>query len=145
MLHRVDGRMLPMPSEAGHADFAVRTEDEVAFWHFLRARRGRVDIEHVLSGPGMVLLAEFTHGGAECPVIGPFVESSEGAAKVSAAAAAGAATSCGRALAMFVDAYGGEAGNLALRAVATAGSMSAAASPRRSCRRSATGPSSGRS
>jgi glucokinase len=119
MLHRVGGRMLPVPSEAGHSDFAVRTDDEVAFWHFLRDRFGRVDIEHVLSGPGIVRLAEFTHGSGTCSTIGDFVETSDGAARVSAAA--GQCAECRRALAMFVDAYGGEAGNLGLRAVATAG------------------------
>ena len=119
VLHRVGGRMLPVPSEAGHSDFAVRTDDEVAFWHFLRDRFGRVDIEHVLSGPGMVRLAEFTHGSGTCSTIGDFVETSDGAARVSAAA--GQCAECRRALAMFVDAYGGEAGNLGLRAVATAG------------------------
>jgi glucokinase len=121
ILHRVGDRMLPVPSETGHSDFAVRTDDEVAFWHFLRARLGRVDIEHVLSGPGMVLLAEFTHDAAVCPIAGTFVESSNGAASVSAAAASGRCPDCAKALAMFVAAYGGEAGNLALRAVATAG------------------------
>ena len=119
ILHRVGGRMLPVPSEAGHSDFAVRTDDEAAFWRFLRDRFGRVDIEHVLSGPGIVRLAEFTHGGGTCPTIGDFVETSDGAARVYAAA--GECAECRRALAMFVDAYGGEAGNLGLRAVATAG------------------------
>jgi glucokinase len=121
ILHRVGERMVPVPSETGHSDFAVRTDDEVAFFHFVRARLGRVDIEHVLSGPGIVLLAEFTHDAGACPEAGPFVESSAGAASVAKAAAAGHCPKCARALAMFVAAYGGEAGNLALRAVATAG------------------------
>jgi glucokinase len=119
ILHRVDGRFLPVPSETGHCDFAVRTDDEVALFQFLRPRFGRVDIEHVISGPGIVRLAEFTHGNPHCPVAGSFVE--DGPAQVAAAALGGGCASCRRAMAMFVAAYGAEAGNLALRSVATAG------------------------
>ena len=121
ILHRVDGRFVPVPSETGHSDFAVRTDDEVALFQFLRQRFGRVDIEHVLSGPGIVRLAEFTHASARCPVAGTFVEDGDGAARVSAAGLSGGCASCRRAVAMFVAAYGAEAGNLALRSVATAG------------------------
>ncbi len=121
ILHNVNGRMVPVPSEAGHSDFAVRTDDEVGLFHFLRARFGRVDVEHVISGPGIVRLAEFTHDGGQCAVNGDFAAASDGAARVGAAAVAGRCAACQRAVAMFVGAYGAEAGNLALRAVATAG------------------------
>jgi glucokinase len=121
ILHNVGGRMVPVPSEAGHSDFAVRTDDEVALFQFLRARLGRVDVEHVISGPGIVRLAEFTHEGGHCTIVGGFAAAADGAARVSAAGVGGRCDACHRAVAMFVDAYGAEAGNLALRAVATAG------------------------
>ena len=75
----------------------------------------------MISGPGIVRLAEFTHDGGHCAVAGGFADAADGAARVSAAAVAGRCPACRRAVAMFVDAYGAEAGNLALRAVATAG------------------------
>jgi glucokinase len=121
VLHRVGGRMVPVPSEAGHADFAVRTDDELGLFALLRARFGRVEIEHVICGPGLVRLAEFTHDGPRCEVIGAFEDDTDGAARVSASGVEGRCACCRRAVAMFVDAYGAEAGNLALRAVATAG------------------------
>ncbi|MGD9905693.1 MAG: glucokinase [Vicinamibacterales bacterium] len=121
VLHRVDGRFVPVASETGHSDFAVRTDDELGLFRLLRQRFGRVEIEHVVSGPGMVRIAEYTHGTTACATAGAFAADDDGAARVSAAGLDGACRHCARAVAMFVAAYGAEAGNLALRAVATAG------------------------
>lgn len=119
-LHRVDGQWRPVPSEAGHADFAARTDAELALVAWLRPRFGRADVERVVSGIGLVQLATFVHGAPSCLVTGPFDEEG-GVARVSEAAAAGSCAKCVTVLDMFVDAYGAEAGNLALRAVATGG------------------------
>lgn len=116
-LHRVDGRLLPVASEGGHADFAARTDREMELVRVLRARVGRAEVEHVLSGPGLVTLHGFTHGDAACPATSAGVN----AAAVSTAALANACPACAEALDLFVGAYGAEAGNLALRGVATAG------------------------
>jgi glucokinase len=123
ILHRVDGRMRPVPSEAGHSDFAARTDADLALVVTLRARFGRVDIEHVVSGPGMVNIARHTHGGTDCPIAGD-LEAPGAAARVSAGtsdAAAPACPRCAAAVDLFVSAYGAEAGNLALRSMASAG------------------------
>lgn len=120
ILHRVNGRLLPVPSEAGHADFAARTDDELALVRHIRGEVGRVDIERVISGIGLVHVAAFFHGGDRCEVAG-VLAAPGGNAQMSAAAAAGTCRQCVRTLDLFVDAYGAEAGNLALRAVATAG------------------------
>jgi glucokinase len=121
VLHRVEGRLRPVPSEGGHADFAPRTDAELDLFRTLRARFGRVEVEHVVSGLGLVNIAAHTHGGETCAVAGRFVEDDSGAARVSTAGAAGQCAHCADALQLFVGAYGAEAGNLALRAVATAG------------------------
>ena len=120
ILHRVNGRLLPVPSEAGHADFAARTDDELALVRHIRGEVGRVDIERVISGIGLVHVATFFHGGERCEVAG-VLAAPGGPAQMSAAAAAGTCRHCVRTLDLFLDAYGAEAGNLALRAVATAG------------------------
>jgi glucokinase len=120
ILHHVDGRFVPVPSEGGHADFAARTEAELALVRQLSARFGRVDVERVISGLGVVHLAEHVHGGLECAVAGA-LDAEDAPARMSAAAAAGACPLCVRVYDMFVDAYGAEAGNLALRAVASFG------------------------
>ncbi|HET9554978.1 MAG TPA: ROK family protein, partial [Anaeromyxobacteraceae bacterium] len=46
-----------LASEAGHADFAPRTEAEVALWRRLQARFGHVSVERVLSGQGLLDVA----------------------------------------------------------------------------------------
>lgn len=120
VLHRVDGRFVPVPSEAGHADFAARTDEELALVRFLRARHGRADVERVISGIGLVHVAAFFHGDEACGAAGRFAEG-DGPARVSAAALAGTCDRCAATLRLFVEAYGAEAGNLALRAVATSG------------------------
>lgn len=51
-LHRVDGRLRPVASEGGHADFAPRTDREIELLRMLRSVYGRAEVEHVLAGPG---------------------------------------------------------------------------------------------
>jgi glucokinase len=86
----------------------------------LRERYGRAEVEQVLSGPGLLNLHRFTHRGDECPVVHD-LESPVAPALVSQAALSGRCQWCAEALRMFVSAYGAEAGNLALRTMATSG------------------------
>jgi glucokinase len=125
LLHNVNGRFLPSPSEGGHADFAARTPRELALVQELSRIHGRVDNERVISGPGLVNVFQFTHGsqdpGTACREIGRDVDPHELPAAISKAAIEGRCRRCAEAFQMFIEAYGAEAGNLALRAVATAG------------------------
>jgi glucokinase len=120
LLHRADGRLRPIPSEAGHADFAARTDRELELVRMLRDRYGRASVEHVLSGPGLLNLHRFTHRGGECDII-EGVPEHDAPARISQAALAGRCQGCVEALRMFVSAYGAEAGNLALRGVTLSG------------------------
>ena len=119
-LHRVDGGWQPVPTEAGHADFAARTDRELELVRMLRERYGRAEVEQVISGQGLLNLHRFTHLGVECPIV-PDLESPVAPALISQAALAGRCQWCAEALRMFVSAYGAEAGNLALRTMATSG------------------------
>jgi glucokinase len=119
-LHRVNGSLHPAPSEGGHADFAPRTDRELELVKELRQRFGRAEVEQVLSGPGLVNLHRFTHRGAGCPVVDD-TKADDAPARISQGALTGRCQFCVEALRMFVDAYGAEAGNLALRGVASAG------------------------
>jgi glucokinase len=125
LLHNIDERFYPSPSEGGHADFAARTPREIALVEALGRAQGRVDVERVVSGRGLTNLFWFTHGQQDvrlaCDVLGPDVDPSDLPAAVSTAALEGRCERCAEALDMFVEAYGAEAGNLALRSVATAG------------------------
>lgn len=109
-----------MASEGGHGDFAARTDREMALVRMLRELYGRAEVEHVLSGPGLLNLHRFTHTAERCDALEGIAEI-EGPAEVSRRALEGACAACGEALSMFVEAYGAEAGNLALRGVATSG------------------------
>ena len=119
-LHRVDGRLRPVPSEGGHADWAARLDPEVELLIMLRDEYGRAEVEHVLCGPGLVNIHRLTHSGADCVAVRG-VPPDEAPAAISEAALTGTCRSCGEALSIFVGAYGAETGNLALRGVATAG------------------------
>jgi glucokinase len=107
-------------TEAGHADFAARTDRELEFVRMLREWYGRAEIEQVLSGRGLLNLHRFTHLGGQCLVMGD-LGSEDAPAQVSQAAMGGRCQGCADALRMFVSAYGAETGNLALRSMATAG------------------------
>jgi glucokinase len=119
-LHRTNGKWQPVPTEAGHADFAARTDRELELVRMLRERYGRAEVEQVISGQGLLNLFRFTHRGGECTVVQD-LSAPDAPALVSQAALSGRCQFCVEALRMFVSAYGAEAGNLALRTMATAG------------------------
>ena len=119
LLHNVDGRFLPSASEAGHADFAARTEREIALVRDLTARYGRADVEHVVSGRGLINIHRVAH--QQPCAAGVDLESPDAPAAMSAAALEQRCAGCVETLDMFVEAYGAESGNLALRSVSTGG------------------------
>src|ERR1700730_17152546 len=119
LLHNVDGRFIPSPSEGGHADFAARKDREIRLLRWLTAKLGRAEVEGVLSGPGLVNIHRVTHVAA-CRSVTD-LETQDAPAAIAAAALERRCGGCVEALEMFVDAYGAEAGNLALRVVSTSG------------------------
>jgi glucokinase len=70
MLHREGRRHVPVASEGGHADFAARSDREMELVRMLRDRYGRAEVEHVVSGPGLLNLHHFTHNGETCVAVG---------------------------------------------------------------------------
>jgi len=136
LLHNVEGRFVPGASEGGHADFSARTPRELEMVRELTRIFGRVSVEHVISGPGLVNVYQFTHqsfgtGPALtpssvaparlCEAVGPVEDPQDLPARISLAAMEQRCPHCVEALDLFVSAYGAEAGNIALRTVATAG------------------------
>jgi glucokinase len=119
LLHHVGGRFVPSPGEGGHADFAARNEREIAVLRDLNARVGRAAVEHVLSGTGLENLHRVTHQDRPC--LAADAVDAPAAPVISAAALSGRCPGCVEALDIFVDVYGAEAGNLALRSLATGG------------------------
>jgi glucokinase len=125
ILIRRDGDLVPIPSEGGHADFAPRTDREVAVFHALRERFGRVSYERVLSGPGLVHVAEVMHeqAGASALWKKHLEEVGDGdlAEGVSGRALGRDCAPCGTAMDVFVGVYGAEAGNMAVRGLTRGG------------------------
>ncbi len=119
-LHWVDGRFVPAASEGGHADYSPRTPEEIGLLQSLIARYGRAEWEHVLSGPGLVNVHRYLHPHG-CPEYGPSIDPALAPPIISRAALEGRCPQCVASLRMFAAAYGAEAGNLALRCLATAG------------------------
>jgi len=120
LLHCVDGRRyVPAASEGGHADFSARTEREMAVVRDLTTRYGRADVEHVVSGRGLVNIHRVTHADGCAAAID--LDRPHAAAAITAAAFDRRCPGCVEALDLFVEAYGAQAGNLALRSVATGG------------------------
>ncbi len=118
-------RWHPSPSEGGHTDFGPRDSLEDELLHWLRAKYGRVSYERVLSGPGLADLYRFfreTRRGHEPEEVAMrFDRATEPAAIVTETAIEGSCERARLTLERFVEIYGAEAGNLALKALAMGG------------------------
>jgi glucokinase len=107
------------PSEGGSADFAPRTEREIQLLHFLKKRVHRVSCEDIFSGRGFRKLHEFLNPAVVHPTFGEAEGAS--ASEITQNALAGACPVCVEVLDWWIDAFGAEAGNLALRVLAYGG------------------------
>jgi glucokinase len=120
-----DGRHhRPFACEGGHADFAARSEREAALRRHLGERFGHVSCERVLSGPGLHNVYAFLRdsGAAEEPAwLAAELAGADPSAAIARAALEGRSEPCAEALDLFVSVYGAEAGNLALKLMATGG------------------------
>jgi len=111
-------------SEGGHCDFAPRTELEIELLRYLVARFGHVSFERIVSGPGLVNVYNFlrdTHRGEEPQWLTDELAQEDQAATISRAAVAGKSVLAEHALDLWISIYGAEAGNLALKLMATGG------------------------
>jgi glucokinase len=136
LLLNLDGRFTPGASEGGHADWGARTPREIEMLTVLTRVYGRCSVEHVICGPGLVNIYQFTHDAFgnrtlitpaayvpahTCAGVGAVADPADLPAAISQSAIEQRCAACVEALQLFVAAYGAEAGNLALRMMATAG------------------------
>jgi glucokinase len=102
-----------VPSEGGHADFAPQDEEQTRLFLALHAKYGHVSWERLLSGAGLVNIHNFVSGEEK-----PYEET----LPMEIAKALGSADAAAKkTFAIFVDIYGAEAGNMALRLLARGG------------------------
>jgi len=117
-------RHRPFACEGGHTSFAPTDELTDGLARFLRGKYGGVSWERVVSGPGLADLYRYMLEREGRPAPEWFteaVEEGDPAAALSQAGIEGRCEVCGRALKLFARFYGEEAGNLALKLMASGG------------------------
>jgi len=124
------------PSEGGHADFAPTTARELDLLRFLQARFAHVSCERVCSGRGLPNIYAYLKetGVAKEPAwLAKQLETTTDPTPLIVKAAQGdpPCALCVATLDMFVSIMGAEAGNLALKVLATGGVYVAGGMPRR--------------
>jgi glucokinase len=117
-------RHWPFACEGGHASFSPSSDLEIALLKYLRERFGHASWERVLSGRGLVNVHDFlrSHRGVSVPSwLRAEMSAGDPAATISRAALDGRDSLCAEALDLFIHLYGVEAGNHALKIMATGG------------------------
>jgi glucokinase len=117
-------RHRPFACEGGHADFAPRNALESDLLVFLLAEYGHASWERVLSGPGLHNIYRFLvqkSPGRESAEVARQISVTDPAAVISRAAHDASCPTCVAAMELFASLYGAEAGNLALKLMATGG------------------------
>lgn len=110
--------------EGGHTDFAPRNEREVELLRYLLPRFGHVSYERLVSGPGVYTIYRFlrdTGRGVESQWFTDELKQRDPTPAIVQAALQEKDELCVQALDLFVSLYGAEAGNLALKIMATGG------------------------
>jgi glucokinase len=115
----------PFASEGGHADFAPRTPLELELAAYLAGGLGHVSYERILSGPGLHNVYQFLRQRAGAADEVPGLMQRHGvqdpSAAIGLAGLSGESDLCRQALDLCASIYGAEAGNLALKLLATGG------------------------
>jgi len=110
--------------EGGHADFAPRSELEMALLQYLVRHFGHVSCERVISGQGIQNIFNFlrdTGRGEPAPEVIAEMATEDTAYVVSKHAHSGSCSTCVQTMEIFVGCLAAEAGNLALKTMATGG------------------------
>jgi glucokinase len=105
------------PTEAGHADLAPRGELQRELAAYLEGRHEHVSVERAVSGPGLVSIYKFLveRGVSSWPEIAESFLTEDPGEVIARHAQSHRDLACEQALDLFVEMYGAEAGNLALR------------------------------
>lgn len=127
--HSIDGLYEAFPSEGGHVEYAPRDQREFDLLEFTKkALGGRVSVERIVSGRGIVNVYEFLYARDEAAAAAKGEELSAAAKAVHAEVMAEVAEGgkivgahesddarCAEAMEIMISAYGAETGNLGLK------------------------------
>lgn len=109
---------IPIATESGHADFSPNTDQQADLWKFLKKRNEFVSVEIILSGRGFQNIHEFLSPYEKHPGFDP---TTDPAPEITRRALTGECSTCVATLNLWIEIYGSEAGNFALRALARGG------------------------
>jgi len=107
--------------EGGHCDFAPQTAREWQLLEHLRQAGKPLSFESVLSGRGLRNIYDFLISDRQMGKSAALADANPDPSEISRAGMAGGNPACTEALEMFIAFYGAEAGNLALKYLATGG------------------------
>lgn len=110
--------------EGGHTDFAPRNELEIAMLEYLIKQYGHVSYERVASGMGIENIYKFlrdTERGKELPKVAAEMKDGDVGVVISRHAELGDCPMCVQTVEIFLSCLGAEAGNMALKSMATGG------------------------
>jgi len=113
-----------LPTEGGHVDFAPTNKVQILLLEHMMERFGQVSYERLVSGVGLVSIYEFLRAYTqqdEDPLLRKAMIDSDPSAAISEFALYRGDTLASRALDMFIEIYGSQAGNLALSVLPRAG------------------------
>lgn len=122
------------PSEGGHADFAPRNQLEIELLRYLQQKLDteHISVERVVSGQGIVSIYQFLRDSKFAPESAKIAEriklweqqtpkTIDPGAIISQAAFKQSDRLCEKAMEIFIEAYGAETGNLALKLLSYGG------------------------
>lgn len=115
---------VPIATEGGHTDFAPRTPLEYELGQHLAKEYEHLSYERIVSGPGLVNIYEFLRDsgrGEEPDWLASEMQAKDPAAAISAAALSQRSPLCEQTLDVFLELFGAEAGNMALKFMARGG------------------------
>jgi glucokinase len=109
---------VPVATESGHADFSPSSDQQADLWKFLKKKNDFVSSEQILSGRGFQNIHEFLspydkHVG--------FDSTTDPAPEITRRALTGECPVCVATVNLWIEIYGSEAGNFALRTLARGG------------------------
>lgn len=114
----------PYATEGGHTSFSPQSDLEMELLRYLQRRYGHVSWERVVSGMGLLDLHDFLRAYRKAVMPqwqAEEMRENDAAAVISRAALSGRDDICIETLDIFVQLYGAEAGNLALKTMSRGG------------------------
>jgi glucokinase len=108
-------------SEGGHVDFSPRGEVQIALMRYIERAQGIATWERVLSGPGLRHIYDFFCSEEQLGKAAALPMAEPAPSDISAAGMVNSNPAAAAAVDLFISLYGSEAGNLALKLLASGG------------------------